>query len=266
MVLSQNKEAVEFFTQKHLSQHLTELGIKTGDVIEVHASLKSVGYILGGAQTLLDAILEVIGLEGTLVMAAQSWGNSEPAYFENPPIEVEMYEVLRNTHPAYRGKQEDYRYMGDLVRAVQLRPNSYLSSHPIYGFIAMGKYAKWLTQSHGLADGFGMNSPLGKCLELRSKILLIGCDYDRATGMHLGEHLSGYRPYQLQGARIFDKGVSLWARFLDMDYDSDDFIQVGHILEEKQRVIRGRLGNADVKLFNLQDATSFTKAYFEGLK
>lgn len=266
MVLSQSKESIDFFTQQQLTTQLLNLGIVKGDVIEVHASLKSIGYILGGAQTLLDAILEVIGLEGTLVMAAQSWGNSEPAFFQNPPIEVEKFQTLRDSHPAYRQKQEDFRFMGELVKAMQLRPNSYVSNHPNYGFIAIGKYAKWLTQSHALSDGLGMNSPLGKCLELRSKIVLIGVDYDRATGLHLGEHLSGYRPYQLQGARIFDKGVSLWTRYLDIDYDSDDFLQVGKILEEKELVRFGSLGRAKVKLFKLQESTAITQAYFEALK
>lgn len=261
--LANSKSEVAFLNQKDLIEQLIALGVKLGDVLEVHASMKSIGYIVGGAPTLLDALLSVVGLEGTLVMSAQSWGNSEPSYFQNPPIELDQFERLRNSHPAYRGKMDDFRYMGELTKAVQMRPNSYVSPHPQYGFIAIGKHAKWITQSHPLNEGFGLDSPLGKMLELNSKILLIGVNYDRATGMHLGEHLSQKRPIQIQGSRMLVKQEEHWVKFLTQDYDSDDFIPVGKILEDKQKVILGKLGNAECRLLSLKDATEFTQRYFK---
>lgn len=260
--LVNSKNEVAFYNQDDLVEQLRALGIKQGDVIEVHASLKSMGYILGGAPTLLDALLTVLGLEGTLVMSAQSWGNSEPAYFENPPIEVDQFSRLRDTHPAYKGKMEELRYMGELTKALQLRPNSYVSNHPQYAFIAIGKHAKWITQSHPLNEGFSLESPLGKMLELKTKVLLIGVNYDRATGMHLGEHLSQKRPIQIQGSRIVVKQEAQWVKFLTQDYNSDDFLEVGKHMEEKGKVDVGHLGKAECKYFSLQDATDFTLSYF----
>lgn len=261
--LSNNKQVVDFLNQDDLVRQLKAIGLHQGDVVEVHASLKNVGYILGGAMTLLDALLDVVGLEGTLVMSAHTWGNSEPAYFQNPPIEVESFERLRTTHPPFRGKVDDFRMMGDLVRAMQLKPNAYVSDHPQYAFIAIGKHAKWITQNHPLGDGFGLSSPMGRLLELKSKILLIGVGYDRATGMHLGESLSQIRPIQIQGSRILVRGEAQWVKFLTQDFDSDDFVAVGAKLEQMKLVEMGILGQATCRLFPLVEATALTRKIFE---
>lgn len=249
--------------QDDLHKQLLDCGVLAGDVLEVHASLKSIGLILGGASTLLDALLDVLGYEGTLVMSAQSWGNSEPAYFEHPPIALDQYDKLRTTHPPFKAKYEDLKNMGSLAQAMQNRPNVYVSSHPQAAFMAIGKQAKWITQSHPLNDAFGNSSPLGKMRELKSKILLIGVDYDRCTGMHLGETLSQKRPILIQGSSVLEHAQAHWVKFLSLAYDSDDFISVGEQMEKEACVHIGRLGQAKTRIFSLEDATLKTKNIFE---
>lgn len=249
--------------QSDLMSQLEAIGLKAGDVVEVHASLKSIGLILGGSSTLLDALLDVLGYEGTLVMSAQSWGNSEPAYFQHPPIALNQFRKLRETHPAFKGKFEDLKGMGSLAQAMQTRPNVYVSSHPQAAFMAIGKQAKWITQSHPLNDAFGMTSPLGKMLELKAKILLIGVDYDRCTGMHLGETLSAKRPILIQGSRIMENAQAKWVKFLSLAYDSDDFISVGQHMESEHLVSLGKLGLAQTKFFDFDMATQKTQKIFE---
>ncbi len=257
------KQEVSIITRQTLRDGFLACGLHKGDIVEVHASLKAIGYLVGGPQIVIDALVDVIGIEGTIVMAAQAYDNSEPAFFENPPIPVQDYDRFRKSRPAYRGKLENIRPMGELARALLSRPNSYLSDHPRDAFIAMGKYAKWITQNHPLSSELGPDSPLGKMLELKSKILLIGVDYDNATGMHLGEHLSGKREHILQGARIVIHGESHWVKFNATDYDSNVFVEPGKRLEEKGLVKFGQIGSAKVKLYTLEAATEVTKAYFE---
>ena len=55
-----------------LKKQLHALGIKAGDSIMVHSSLKQIGWLPGGAKAVIDALLETITEEGTIVMAAQS--------------------------------------------------------------------------------------------------------------------------------------------------------------------------------------------------
>lgn len=263
--MSSEKE-VQIWTKSVLIEQLKACKITLGDIVEVHASLKSIGYIAGGPQTLIDAIMDVIGLEGTIVMAAQAHDNSEPAFFEHPPIEVKDFDNFRLERPVNRGKLENFRHMGELAKALMMRPNSYISSHPQMAFVALGKYAKWITQNHPLNAELGIDSPLGKCLELKSKVCLIGVEYDNATGLHLGEHMSGLRSHILQGARLLVRGESQWVQFNAINYDSDDFIEVGKRLEAKHRVNLGRLGQAFVKVFMLEEGVLEAKAYFEDMK
>ena len=78
-----NKEISSVITIEDIKRLMKNIGIQNGDVLEVHASLKSIGYILGGANALLDAILEIVGFEGTIVMSGHSIENIEHAYFQN---------------------------------------------------------------------------------------------------------------------------------------------------------------------------------------
>lgn len=62
----------EVVTKEGLKRGLRELGLKEGDIVGVHSSLSSFGYVDGGADTVIDALLEVVGEEGTIVMPTHS--------------------------------------------------------------------------------------------------------------------------------------------------------------------------------------------------
>ena len=59
-------------TQTDLVSGLGSLGLTSGDVVFVHSSLSSFGHVEGGAETVVQAFLEVLGPEGTL--AGPSFG------------------------------------------------------------------------------------------------------------------------------------------------------------------------------------------------
>ena len=52
---------------------LRGVGLEKGDAVMVHTSLKRMGYICGGAQTVIEALMEVVGENGTIMMPTQSW-------------------------------------------------------------------------------------------------------------------------------------------------------------------------------------------------
>ena len=54
--------------KKDIVQSLTDLGLKKGDVVIVHTSLKSIGYVCGGAQAVIEALIEDVTSEGNIVM------------------------------------------------------------------------------------------------------------------------------------------------------------------------------------------------------
>ena len=71
-------------TKKEIVDILRNNGLETGMIVEVHCSLSSTGYIVGGAQTLVDALMEVVGYQGTILMPVHSAHNSEPTFWNNP--------------------------------------------------------------------------------------------------------------------------------------------------------------------------------------
>lgn len=63
------------------------VGIEFGDNLIVHTSLKNLGFVCGGAQIVIEALLEVVGTEGTIVMPTQTWKNLDPSegvHWEEP--------------------------------------------------------------------------------------------------------------------------------------------------------------------------------------
>ncbi|MGH2757603.1 MAG: AAC(3) family N-acetyltransferase, partial [Actinomycetota bacterium] len=59
-------------TKVELINQLRELGARPGEVLMVHCSLSSLGYVVGGADTVVTALIELLGPSGTL-MAMTGW-------------------------------------------------------------------------------------------------------------------------------------------------------------------------------------------------
>lgn len=59
--------------KEEIVQKLREVGLERGDAVMVHTSLKRMGYVCGGAQTVIEALMEVVGENGTIMMPTQSW-------------------------------------------------------------------------------------------------------------------------------------------------------------------------------------------------
>lgn len=59
--------------KEEIVQKLREVGLERGDAVMVHTSLKRMGYVCGGAQTVIEALMEVVGKDRTIMMPTQSW-------------------------------------------------------------------------------------------------------------------------------------------------------------------------------------------------
>ncbi len=87
-----------------IKNDLLALGIKAGDVLMVHSSLKSMGQVEGGAETVIAALRAVLGEEGTLMLPALSYATScESSFFSNletPSCVGHITEVFRKQEGA----------------------------------------------------------------------------------------------------------------------------------------------------------------------
>ncbi|MDD6467984.1 MAG: AAC(3) family N-acetyltransferase, partial [Erysipelotrichaceae bacterium] len=207
--------------------------------------------------------LEAVGYEGTIVMPLQSSNNTEPSYWEHPPVDRHLWETIRKHMPAFDSHDTDTQQMGAVVDNFRRRRGTYVSNHPNAAFVAYGKYAKLICSKHELNYSLSETSPLGQMVRLKANVLLLGVGYDHCTGMHLGEYQSQVRPIVLQGGKIETDSISQWVKYLDIDLNSDEFIMPGRMMEEKGLVKRKKIGQADCRLFSLRQAVDFTSMYLK---
>ena len=250
-------------TRQQIIDQLRANGVADGMTLMVHSSLRAFGYVCGGAQTVVDALLEVVGYEGTIVVSMQTGDNSEPSYWQHPPVTIELYDVIRKSHPSFHVVHSHVRKMGAISESIRHRDGSVMTHHPSVAFCAMGKYARFICRHHDLDFPLSKESPLGACYDLKAHILLLGVGYDSCTALHLAESISGKRAVILQGGAVEGSTGRIWQKYLDYDYDPDDFKNIGLELERKNLVTNFKIGNAHVKFFEMQVALDEAVAWIK---
>ncbi len=258
------EKITETLSKDDIIKALTGLGAAPGMVLEVHSSLNSLGHVIGGAQTVVDALIETIGYSGTLVMPLQASYNNEPArFFAAPPMSYENFAKYREQHPAFDPVNSDIYQMGRVVENLRRRKGATFTNHPNVSFVAYGRYAKLITENQDLEFGLSDSSPLGKLYGLKAYCLLIGVDYDNMTSLHLAEYRSAIRPIGLYGAAITIDGTRRWQKYLDIELDSDDgFLDIGHRLEAKALVKIRDIGPTKIKLLRVDTAVDEGFRYY----
>ena len=181
-------------TKKHinkstLSAGLIGLGVEKNDVLIVHGSLKAIGYIEGGAQTIIDTILELIGTGGTFCVPTISLSGS-------------MLQTLQDESRIFDAKKVNYSY--GISKALMKHPEARRSIHPTHSIGAVGKDADWLVQGHESArTNFGEGTPWYKLSKINGKILGIGIPFGPVTYVHVIEDIEPTFPKQMYFEQVF---------------------------------------------------------------
>ncbi|WP_297633959.1 AAC(3) family N-acetyltransferase [uncultured Clostridium sp.] len=261
-IIEETKEPV---TKSFLIKKFNEIGLKKGDKILVHSKLSSLGWVAGGARTVVDSLMEVIGEEGTIAMPTHSGDLVDPVFWGNPPVPNEWFETIRDEMPAFdREKTETYG-MGKIVENFRCRGDVLRSYHPTVSFSAWGREAEEVTKEHTLEYSLGEGSPLKKMYELNFKVLFIGVEYDVNTAFHLSEYRAGNGEKITQISPIIENGERKFKKYEDIEFKTELFMFVGEGFEEKGNVIKNQIGNAKVKIFSMKEAVDFGVEYFKNV-
>jgi aminoglycoside 3-N-acetyltransferase len=169
----------EWYASEHLIHDLKALGVREAGVLLVHSSLSSLGFVRGGARTVIDALFRTIGPNGTLVMPTHSWDRAARGDF--------TFDVVST--PSCVGRiTELFRTMPGVTRSL----------HPTHSVAAAGPRAKHLTQGHEAASTpCGKGTPYAKLIEEPCQILFLGTTLDQNTMLHTIEAFCDL-PYLLQ--------------------------------------------------------------------
>ena len=172
------KQSQPHVTAAQITADLKKMGIEPGDILFIHSSLKSLGYVDGGPKAVIQGLLDAVGPEGTLLL---------PTYYMPGgsilgTCQLEGYVF----DPRIHGTN-----MGALPEAFLRFSGVQRSIHPTHSVSAIGKHAKYLTEAHQLAPSvFGRGSPWQRFHELNGKVLGIGISMGPVTFYHLLEDTS----------------------------------------------------------------------------
>ncbi|MER5197891.1 aminoglycoside N(3)-acetyltransferase [Streptomyces sp. NPDC002755] len=244
-------------TRDTLAAELRALGVEPGEILLVHSSLRSLGWVCGGAVAVVRGLLDAVGPDGTLVVPTQSGDLSDPALWSNPPVPANWWERIRAAMPAYDPLITPALGVGVIPETVRTWPGALRSAHPQTSFAALGARAAELVEGHAPDCRLGEHSPLARLEKAGARVLLLGAGYHTCTSFHLAE----YRiPAPLvEVGRPGPDGT--WEVVTEVSIDSDRFDELGHDFERDRDVVRGTVGAADVRLFPVADAVAYAQRW-----
>ncbi len=237
-------------TEEDLVAGFRAIGAEPGDLLQVHSSLSSLGYVEGGAEAVVAALLEAIGPEGTLMVP--TFNHQARRAFED---DREIFDL-----------QTTRSINGAITEAVRLHPEAHRSLHPTHPYAAIGPKARWLTSEHLEVRTFGDESPLGKLVRHDGKIMMLGVGMNSCTAAHVAEtraeaRCMGYRQLvrklRLPDGRVIDARSVLWRGEGDCRVE---WQPIEGAMRERRLIFDRLIGDAHVKLF---DGAEMVQTTFE---
>jgi aminoglycoside 3-N-acetyltransferase len=156
---------MRLFTKAELQKQLEAMGILPTDTLLVHSSMKAIGEVEGGADTVLDALMDYMH-KGLLVLPTHTWQQINAEY--------NVFDVLHEPS-----------CVGILTNIFRQRPGVIRSWHPTHSVAAYGKDAADYTRGE---EQFDTPCPragcYGKLYDRKAKILFLGCRLNRNTTIH----------------------------------------------------------------------------------
>jgi len=258
-----NERAI--FTKKDLIHAWKSCGLSQGQSIIAHISLSQFGFVVGGAETLIRSLLEIVGEEGTLMMPSQTWKNLDPStgvHWEEP---AEWWPIIREHWPAYDKELTPAIGMGASAEMLRKWPGAYRSDHPARSFAAVGKHAKHLTENHDLCNIFGSGSPLDKLYGLNGHVLLLGVGYDKNTSLHLAETRADFpgKTFARESSAMLVNGERQWVSYETQAVDDADFVALGNDYDKEMNIVAHRVGGAEVRFLEQRSLVDWAAAWME---
>src|SRR5262245_890573 len=174
-------------SRSELAEDFRRLGVKPGDLVMAHASIRAVGPVAGAPDQIHLALGDALTEAGTLVMYA-----SCPDHYDEIGLgslsasdEAELIEKLPAFDASTARSQRDN---GALVELLRTWPGTRVNDHGVR-FAVRGPHAERLFASQPWNYAYGRGSALETLAELYGRIVLLGCDHDAVTFLHYAEHI-----------------------------------------------------------------------------
>jgi aminoglycoside 3-N-acetyltransferase len=255
-------------TRSMLTKDLRQLGVAGSDTVMLHVSVKAIGWVVGGPDVVIQALLEVLGTEGTLMMLV-SWEDSP---YELATWSQDMQKAyLEECPPFDPATSRSYRKWGILTEYLRTWPSAFRSNHPDASFAAVGALARWITENHPLQYGLGPGSPLAKLCETKGKVLVLGAPLNNITLLHYAENIARVPNKKTIHYRmpILRDGKRVWVDIEEFDTNGmlpgmkEYFEEIPREYLSSGKGSHGKVGAAQSYLIDASDLASFAVNWLE---
>lgn len=162
-------------TTLQIKDRLQSVGLKAGDHLLVHSSLRQIGPIDGGADALIDALLETVDAGGTVAM---------PTFNYSHPLPTPYFHASSTPSRA-----------GTLTEIFRKRSKTVRSLHPTHSVAAQGRSAPQFLAEHLKHGAFNVGSPIDRMAKAGAYVLLIGVTHLANSCIHIGESYAGIKKF-----------------------------------------------------------------------
>lgn len=170
-----------------LVSDLARLGVQAGDTVMVHASLRAIGPVDGGALGVIAALDRAVGPHGTWMMTL---GADDPWGWVNERPEHERVAALADATPFDSATTPADPDVGTLAEVFRTATGTVVNDHPEGRFGARGARAATMVDDPPWDDYYGPGSPLERLVAAGGTVLRLGADLDTVTLLHWAEYLA----------------------------------------------------------------------------
>lgn len=251
-------------TQSCVAHHLRDMGLVSGDGVFVHASMRAIGPVDGGARGLISALFEVVGPRGLIGMPGFSDDAYPPADINREAMSQEKIAERERAVSGFDVARSPTSGMGVIAETFRTWPGTRRSAHPTSSVCLHGPDADQWLEPHAAAWATGASSPFGR-LRARGdmKIVLLGVGWNRCTVLHTAETCAAHRRLKTRRFKS-GPGAALWYETPDVADDLGRlFPLVGEAFEATGRASRGMIGSAPSLLCGYEDVVSFATQWID---
>jgi aminoglycoside 3-N-acetyltransferase len=265
----------EAIGRARLQDDLRLLGLRDGAVAMVHTRMSALGWVVGGSETVVRALLHVLGPQGTLmtyasweehVYEAEDWPAARrDAYLAEPPV---FHLETAAVDPGY----------GRIPERVRTWPGARRSANPEASVVAVGARADSLCAQQPDDDAYGACSPFARLVQAGGQVLMLGAPLDTLTLLHHAEAIARVPRKRRVTFEVLvaQDGDVVKRTYTDIDtsdpgalpyeelgHDEDDFAVIAREALAAGIGVRGRVGQAECHLFEAGPLTRFAVAWME---
>lgn len=147
-----------------LAAKLQECGLAEGQTVLVHMAMSKLGWVVGGPEAVILALLTAVGKSGTIMMVTNSNNNTDPSEWQHPSVPKAWWQLIRDHTPAYNPLTTPSRELGVVPELFRTWPGAVRSEHPAFSLTALGSNAEFLVRDHALTEDSGDQVTLGQTL------------------------------------------------------------------------------------------------------